>query len=341
MDSEALLFITTAKVAFLGGVKFGTGLLVNRVHNSNGNSNSTASGGWSAPCAIGSFGFAFGAIAGVMVTDVIIPLKTADALSHFQKSFSFTLGGEAGFAFGPLGRNGAAEVDASSGGVSTAMSLSNSKGIYGGVTLDGSVIKVRHDINQKFYGQEHSVKEILDGTVPCPPAAQPLYDKLREYGEVLARRKAGGGSSSNRGNTGAHTRDGGSENDDGGGGGGLGQLWKSWTGSGTAAVAQQEGQQCEGGGGGSMSASYPAPGGSGYPGQQQQSGGGGQQSGAQQAYGVYQQATPEQRAYAFGAAKGAYDSATPEQRTYAFDAASSAAANAATATTHGPDDVFV
>jgi SH3 domain-containing YSC84-like protein 1 len=198
MDSECLLFITTAKVAFLGGVKFGTGLLVNRVPGT--------PTGWSAPCAVGSFGLAFGAIAGVMVTDVIIPLRTADALAHFQKSFSFTLGGEAGFAFGPIGRNGCAEVDASSGGVSTALSLSNSKGIYGGVTLDGgrassvgvvgvifcalfssmlliqslmfsgSVIKVRHDINQKFYGREHSVKEILDGTVPCPPAAQVKSD---------------------------------------------------------------------------------------------------------------------------------------------------------------------
>jgi lipid-binding SYLF domain-containing protein len=132
MDSEALLFITTAKMAFLGGVKFGTGLLVNRLPGT--------TTGWSAPCAVGSFGLAFGAIAGVMVTDVIIPLRSADALAHFQKAFSFTLGGEAGFAFGPIGRNGAAEVDASSGGVSTAVSLSNSKGIYGGVTLDGKRI---------------------------------------------------------------------------------------------------------------------------------------------------------------------------------------------------------
>ena len=41
-DAEALLFVTTAKVAFVGGVKFGTGLLVNKLPGTEM--------GWSAPC---------------------------------------------------------------------------------------------------------------------------------------------------------------------------------------------------------------------------------------------------------------------------------------------------
>ena len=45
--------------------------------------------------------------------------------------------GEAGLAFGPIGRTGAADAMASAAGGNTAVSLSNSKGIYGGVTLDG------------------------------------------------------------------------------------------------------------------------------------------------------------------------------------------------------------
>ena len=83
-DAEALLFVTTAKVAFIGGVKFGTGLLINRLPGTET--------GWSAPCAVGTFGVTFGAVVGAEVTDVIIPFKTADAIDHFKKSFAFTLG---------------------------------------------------------------------------------------------------------------------------------------------------------------------------------------------------------------------------------------------------------
>jgi hypothetical protein len=96
---------------------------------------------------------------------------------------------QAGFAFGPIGRTGAADAMASSAGGNTAVSLSNSKGVYGGVTLDGAIVKVRHDINQKFYGTKPSVKDLMDGTVAPPPAARPLYDKLREYTELMVAKR--------------------------------------------------------------------------------------------------------------------------------------------------------
>lgn len=123
------MFITTAKVAFVGGVRFGTGLLVNRLPGTET--------GWSAPCAIGSLGISFGIMAGLEITDIIVPLRTTEALNHFKKSFSLTLGGEAGFALGPIGRQGAAEAMGSSAGVNASTSLSNSRGVYGGLTLDG------------------------------------------------------------------------------------------------------------------------------------------------------------------------------------------------------------
>jgi lipid-binding SYLF domain-containing protein len=183
VEAEALLFITTAKVAFIGGIRFGTGLLINKLPGTEV--------GWSAPCAVGSLGISFGIMAGLEVTDIIVPLRTADAINHFKKSFGLTLGGEAGFALGPIGRQGAAEAMGSTAGVNASMSLSNSRGIYGGLTLDGCVVKVRNDINIKFYGKDYSVDDLMDGTVPPPPAAKPLYDKLAEYKQVVLSRNFG------------------------------------------------------------------------------------------------------------------------------------------------------
>lgn len=77
-DSNALLFITTCKLAFIGGLRFGTGLIVVRLPDS--------TVGWSAPCAIGTIGLTFGAVVGAEVTDFVVPIKASDALDHFKQS---------------------------------------------------------------------------------------------------------------------------------------------------------------------------------------------------------------------------------------------------------------
>lgn len=53
--------------------------------------------------------------------------------------------------------------------------------------LLGSCLKVRHDINEKFYGLDCDVQKLLDGTMPAPPAALPLYEKLAEFKEAARR----------------------------------------------------------------------------------------------------------------------------------------------------------
>lgn len=174
-EALALVFLTVAKIAFIGGVRFGTGLLVSRL---NGGS------GWSAPCAVGTMGLSFGAVLGAEVTDMVIPLYDRKALSQFQSQGDshLMLGGEAGIAFGPVGRNVAAEMHvASVVSHASTISYSHSRGLYGGVTLEGAVVSVRDDVNLKFYGFPVTPAMLFSGEIPCPPAAQPLYDKLAEY----------------------------------------------------------------------------------------------------------------------------------------------------------------
>jgi len=294
-DSEALVFITVGKVAFGTGIKFGTGLLINKLPGTEL--------GWSAPCAVGLFGITLGIVAGAEVTDMIIPLATKKALEHFKQSWGMTMGGEAALAFGPVGRTAAADAVGSSAGVNTATSISNSKGLYGGVTLDGSVIKTRQDINKKFYGRDYTVDEILDGSVACPPAASPLYEKLADYKRVVQQRAGNFFGDSN----------------DTGGSAGASSSFSSWGRRSATPVATAV-----------PTGSYqqaPPP---------NQSGPRAAAAGA--AYGAYQQATPEQRAAAWNAGASAYNSATPEQRAAAFSAVQSGVASAAAA---APDDVYV
>jgi len=57
-------------------------------------------------------------------------------------------------------------------------SYSISKGLFAGVSLEGSVIISRQSMNKKFYGKDVNVRDLLSGSIPSPPAAAPLYESL-------------------------------------------------------------------------------------------------------------------------------------------------------------------
>ena len=73
-----------------------------------------------------------------------------------------------------------ASVNMSHLGLTPALSYSHSRGVFAGVSLDGSVIYTRSDVNHRFYGRKVTPTEILSGEVQPPRAAQPLYDALYE-----------------------------------------------------------------------------------------------------------------------------------------------------------------
>jgi hypothetical protein len=75
-------------------------------------------------------------------------------------------------------------------GVDTAVSYSHSRGLYSGITVDGALVKVRDDVNKKFYGSDVDPLHLFNGIIEPPPAAAPLYDKLALY-ESKARGEGG------------------------------------------------------------------------------------------------------------------------------------------------------
>ena len=97
------------------------------------------------------------------------------AVKAFQQYGSVTLGGNLSIAAGPIGRNAEASGAANFKSIAPVFSYSKTKGLFAGVSLEGSVLIERRDANRKFYNAPVNAKQLLTGQVAPPPGAEPLY----------------------------------------------------------------------------------------------------------------------------------------------------------------------
>jgi hypothetical protein len=135
-------------------------------------------GSWSAPSAIATGGAGFGGQIGFELTDFVFILNDASAVKTFSQAGSLTLGGNVSLAAGPVGRNAEAAGAASLRSVAGIFSYSKTKGLFAGVSLEGSAIIERKDANAKLYGRQVSARELLSGGERPPPQAAPLLNIL-------------------------------------------------------------------------------------------------------------------------------------------------------------------
>ena len=135
-------------------------------------------GSWSAPSAIATGGAGFGGQIGFELTDFVFILNDAAAVKTFSQAGSLTLGGNVSIAAGPVGRNAEAAGAASMKGVAGVFSYSKTKGLFAGVSLEGSVLIERRDANEKLYNSRITARQLLEGGVRPPPAAEPLMRVL-------------------------------------------------------------------------------------------------------------------------------------------------------------------
>lgn len=138
-----------------------------------------AGGGWTAPAAMRVEGGGFGLQIGGAATDVVMLVMSKKGMDGILSS-KFTLGGEASAAAGPVGRDATAQTDATMR--ADILSWSRSRGVFGGISLQGSTLRGDGDADKALYGQKLSNKDILSGSVQTPPAAEPFISKLDEYG---------------------------------------------------------------------------------------------------------------------------------------------------------------
>lgn len=165
---QGLAILTVLKAGFLGSGRFGSGLVVARLPD----------GSWSAPSAIATIGGGFGGQIGFELTDFVFILNDASAVKTFAQAGSLTLGGNVSIAAGPVGRNAEAAGAASLKGVAGIFSYSKTKGLFAGVSLEGSGIIERRDANEKLYGTRYTAAQILTGSIRPPPQAQALMSVL-------------------------------------------------------------------------------------------------------------------------------------------------------------------
>ncbi|KAH9990954.1 hypothetical protein BJV74DRAFT_836543 [Russula compacta] len=167
--ASGFAIFTVIKAGFLFSARGGGGIVIARLEN----------GSWSAPSAIGLAGVGVGGQAGAEMTDFLVVLNSRSAVRSFMAAGSLTLGGNMSLAVGPLGRNGEASTALSTSGKVAAMySYSKTRGLFGGVSIEGSVIVERQDANVQAYRSNVSAKQILSGSITPPSWTQPLIRTL-------------------------------------------------------------------------------------------------------------------------------------------------------------------
>jgi lipid-binding SYLF domain-containing protein len=157
------------KAAFVVGGDYGKGYAVCR----------TVAGAWGAPDPVGLSGGSFGPQIGVDSTDVILLFMTDKSLNHLMAD-KVSLGADAAIAAGPVGRNAAADTDASLR--AEVLSWSRTHGLFAGASLDGTVLSHSKGETEKLYGREYTGRELIRGRVAPPPAAGILLRELDAYG---------------------------------------------------------------------------------------------------------------------------------------------------------------
>jgi SH3 domain-containing YSC84-like protein 1 len=100
---------------------------------------------WSAPASIATIGVSWGALIGLDVTDYVLVLHDLEAVRAFTGQGQVSLGGEVKISLGGIGRTGAGEMLIGDHGLATALSYCHSKGLFAGVSLEGSMLLSRLD----------------------------------------------------------------------------------------------------------------------------------------------------------------------------------------------------
>ncbi|GFS24886.1 SH3 domain-containing YSC84-like protein 1 [Elysia marginata] len=178
--AKGLAIITVFKAGFLVTARGGSGIVIAKLDDDSFD----YATGWSAPSAIGLAGLGGGFEIGVEVTDFVIILNSRAAINAFSKGGNLTLGGNFTVAAGPLGRN--VEGDVSVRSPAAIYTYSKTKGIFAGISIEGSALIERKEANKKFYGRDLRATQILCGEVDPPEECDSLYAVMREHQDLAA-----------------------------------------------------------------------------------------------------------------------------------------------------------
>jgi SH3 domain-containing YSC84-like protein 1 len=159
------------KAAFVVGGDYGRGVMTCRTGRDR-------KGPWGAPVMMALEGGSVGFQIGGEATDFVILVmnsRGADSLLHSKVK----LGADASVAAGPKGRQAQAETDVTFR--AEMLSYSRSRGVFAGVSLEGSTLRPDGDANKRLYGKELSATEIVaESKVAAPKSAHKLLSALQQ-----------------------------------------------------------------------------------------------------------------------------------------------------------------
>ncbi len=166
-----IVYPSVLKAAFVIGGSYGRGAMTCR-------SGEHFTGPWSAPTMMALEGGSVGLQLGGQATDFVLlvmnPRGARAILSNKVK-----LGADASAAAGPKGRTANASTDVTMR--AEVLSYSRARGLFAGLSLEGSTVRPDNDANERIYGKKLEAESIVfKGAVAVPPSAQKLIAYLNQ-----------------------------------------------------------------------------------------------------------------------------------------------------------------
>ena len=181
--AECVIVIPSmTKIAMGVGGSYGRGAMVCR-------SGKAFNGPWGPPAMYAIEGGGLGLQLGAESTDVVLLVMNNRGVDALLSS-KVTLGGNMSAAASPKGRNLDATTDASMR--AEILSYSRSRGLFAGISLEGSSLRPDDDATEHVYGRKITAREIVTGTplaIAAPASGRALVDVLKRYSPINASGK--------------------------------------------------------------------------------------------------------------------------------------------------------
>jgi len=164
-----VVFPSVVKFAIGLGGSYGRGAMVCR-------SGEHFTGPWGPPSMMALEGGSFGLQLGGQATDFVLLVMNPRGAKSILSS-KVKLGADMAAAAGPKGRDAAASTDVTLR--AEILSYSRSRGLFAGISLEGSTLRPDNNANEKLYGKKVTAEEIVrEGKVPVPPAGKKMVSLL-------------------------------------------------------------------------------------------------------------------------------------------------------------------
>jgi lipid-binding SYLF domain-containing protein len=164
------IFPSTVRGGFIVGAERGRGIISARDEKTRM---------WSNPAFLTITGGSVGLQIGVRATDLVLVIQNRRGLENLVRN-EWKVGAGAAATAGPVGRDAQAATDIQLR--AEILSYSRSRGLFAGVSLEGSTIRQDEDANGRFYGEKFTTRQVVfDNKATAPEPTVPWFQALMKF----------------------------------------------------------------------------------------------------------------------------------------------------------------